>query len=88
MLNMQSRRAGAGMHRRILEVYRQYEIVGVMPQVVNEFVRSHDLAKVDFEKRSIIDLYRAVILKYGGRSGDKILGVFNAIRGALGGHGW
>ncbi len=82
------RPVGAGMHRRILEVFRQYEIVGGMPQAVNEFVRSHDLAKVDFEKRTIIDLYRADILKYGGRSKHKILGVFNAIPGALASHGW
>lgn len=82
------RPVGAGMHRRILDVFRQYEIVGGMPQAVNEFVRSHDLAKVDFEKRTIIDLYRADILKYGGRSKHKILGAFNAIPGALSRHEW
>lgn len=82
------RPVGAGMHRRILDVFRQYEIVGGMPQAVNEFVRSHDLVKVDFEKRTIIDLYRADILKYGGRSKYKILGVFNAIPGALSRHEW
>ena len=82
------RPVGAGMHRRILDVFRQYEIVGGMPQAVNEFVRSHDLAKVDFEKRIIIDLYRADILKYGGRSKHKILGAFNAIPGALSRHEW
>lgn len=82
------RPVGAGMHRRILDVFRQYEIVGGMPQAVNEFVRSHDLAKVDFEKRMIIDLYRADILKYGGRSKHKILGAFNAIPGALSRHEW
>ena len=82
------RPVGAGMHRRIFEVFRQYEIVGGMPQAVNEFIRSHDLAKVDFEKRTIIDLYRADILKYGGRSKHKILGVFNAIPGALASREW
>ena len=55
---------------------------------MNEFVRSHDLAKVDFEKRTIIDLYRADILKYGGRSKHKILCVFNAIPGVLASHEW
>ena len=82
------RPVGAEMHRRILDVFRQYEIVGGMPQAVKEFVRSHDLAKVDFEKRTIIDLYRADILKYGGRSKHKILGCFNAIPGALSRHEW
>ena len=79
---------GAETHRRILSVFRQYEIVGGMPQAVNEFVRSHDLEKVDFEKRTIIELYRGDILKYGGRSKHKILGVFNAIPGSLTRHEW
>ncbi len=77
---------GPLMHRRITDVFRQYQIVGGMPQVVSEFVRSHDLAKVDFEKRNIIELYRADILKHGGRSKHKILATFNAIPGALAHH--
>lgn len=77
---------GAGMHRRIMDVFRQYQIVGGMPQAVNEFVRSHDLARVDFEKRNIIDLYRADILKHGGRSKHRILATFNAIPGTLSRH--
>lgn len=77
---------GAGIHRRIMDVFRQYQVVGGMPQVVNEFVKSRDLAKVDFEKRNIIELYRADILKHGGRSKHKILATFNAIPGALARH--
>ena len=38
---------GQAVHRRIMEAYRQYLVVGGMPQVVSEFVRSHDLAEVE-----------------------------------------
>ena len=79
---------GAALHRRIMDVFRQYLVVGGMPQAVTEFVDSHDLKKVDFEKRNIIDLYRGDILKHGGVSKHRILGVFNAIPGALSRHEW
>jgi len=82
------RPVGAGTHRRIMDVFRQYELVGGMPQAVSEFVRTHDLSRVDFEKRAIIDLYRADILKYGGRSKHRILGAFDAIPGSLSRHEW
>ena len=79
---------GNDMHRRIMDIFRQYLIVGGMPQAVREFVESHDLRKVDFEKRNIISLYRADILKHGGVSKHRILGVFNAIPGSLSRHEW
>ena len=79
---------GQALHRRIMDIFRQYLVVGGMPQVVQEFVKTHELRKVDFEKRSIIDLYRGDILKHGGVSKHRILGVFNAIPGALARHEW
>ena len=79
---------GAALHRRIMDVFRQYLVVGGMPQAVREFVASHDLKKVDFEKRNIIDLYRADILKHGGVSKHRILAAFNAIPSVLSRHEW
>ena len=75
-----------GLHRMIMDVFRQYLVVGGMPQVVNKFVETHDLARVDAEKRDILDLYRADIMKFGGTSKHKILAVFNAIPGELQNH--
>ena len=45
---------GADMHRQIMDVFRQYLVVGGMPQVVETFVMTHDLQKVEFEKRNIL----------------------------------
>ena len=81
-------RVGDGMHRRIMDVLRQYLVVGGMPQAVALFAETHDLRRVDAEKRDILSLYRADILKHGGVSKHKILSVFNAIPGALSRHGW
>lgn len=78
----------AGMHRRIMDVFRQYLVVGGMPQAVERFVLTHDLKAVDAEKRDIINLYRGDIFKFGGASKSKILAVFNAIPSALARHEW
>ena len=75
-----------GMHRMIIDIFRQYMIVGGMPQVVKKFVATHDLSAVDAEKRDILDLYRADIMKFGGASKYKILAIFNAIPGELQNH--
>ena len=77
-----------GMHRRIMDVLRQYLVVGGMPQVVERFVLSHDLRIVDAEKRDILNLYRSDIFKFGGASKHKILAIFNAIPSALSRHEW
>lgn len=77
---------GAALHRRIMDVFRQYLVVGGMPQAVEKFVETHDLSAVDACKRDIIDLYRADILKHGGASKHKILAIFNSIPGMLSRH--
>ena len=77
---------GDGMHRRILDVFRQYLVVGGMPQVVSAFVESRNLKIVDVEKRDILELYRSDIFKFGGAAKHRILSVFNGIPGALSRH--
>lgn len=77
---------GDGIHRRIMDVLRQYLVVGGMPQVVEAFVQTHDFKRVDAVKRDILSLYRADILKFGGHSKHRILSVFNAIPGMLSKH--
>ncbi len=45
------------IHRKIMENYREYMVVGGMPQVVAEYISSKDLAEMDRTKRDIIKLY-------------------------------
>ena len=77
---------GRGMHDTLMDLFRQYLVVGGMPQAVAEFVRSHDLGEVDAVKRDILALYRADIHKYGGALRHKILALFNAIPSELSRH--
>ncbi len=77
---------GADVHRQIMDVFRQYMIVGGMPQAVAKFAATHDLEAVDAIKRDILALYRADIQKYGGVLRHKALSVFNAIPSQLSRH--
>ncbi len=77
---------GQAVHRRMMEAYRQYLVVGGMPQVVSEFVRSHDLAEVDQQKRAILELYRADIWKHAGALAPKVERIFDEIPDQLSRH--
>ncbi|MBQ2628161.1 MAG: ATP-binding protein [Kiritimatiellae bacterium] len=77
---------GADVHRQIMDVFRQYMIVGGMPQAVAKFAATRDLEAVDSVKRDILALYRADIHKYGGVLRHKAASVFNAIPSQLSRH--
>ena len=77
---------GADMHRQIMDVFRQYLVVGGMPQVVETFATTHDLNKVEFEKRNILSLYRADIHKFAGALREKVASIFSEIPAQLSRH--
>ncbi len=77
---------GADTHRQIMDVFRQYLVVGGMPQVVETFVTTHDLHKVEFEKRNILNLYRADIHKFAGALREKVASIFSEIPAQLSKH--
>ena len=77
---------GAETHRAVMDLFRQYLVVGGMPQAVAEFASSRDLDAVDAVKRDVLALYRADIHKYGGHLRHKVLSVFNGIPAQLSRH--
>ena len=48
-----------------MDYFRQYLIVGGMPQAVETYVKTKDFNEVDKKKRDILTLYRADINRYG-----------------------
>lgn len=74
------------LHRRAMELVRQYMVVGGMPQVVDVFVKERDLAAVDREKRDILELYRNDIAKHAGRLARKVRSIFDGIPSQLARH--
>ena len=77
---------GTDTHRQIMDVFRQYLVVGGMPQVVETFIKTRDLNKVEFEKRNILSLYRADIQKFAGAFREKVASIFGEIPAQLSKH--
>lgn len=73
----------AFLHRQIMERYRQYLIVGGMPEVVATYLNNEDFSKTVTNQKDILTGYRNDISKHAGN--DKILvkSVFDAIPGQL-----
>lgn len=70
-------------HREAMRYFRQYMIVGGMPQAVEEYVNTRDFDKVDAIKRQILRLYRNDIKKYAGSATGRVSAIFEAIPGQL-----
>jgi len=77
---------GAAMHRKCMDYFRQYLVVGGMPQAVAAFVKTRDLGRVDRAKRRILQLYREDIEKHAGRYALKAKLVFDGIPSQLSRH--
>ncbi|MBP5261393.1 MAG: ATP-binding protein [Clostridiales bacterium] len=56
--HIESLKPMGGMHRSIMKTFREYMLVGGMPQAVTAFVESKDYGQVDFAKQQIINLYK------------------------------
>jgi hypothetical protein len=80
----EKRRAlGEASHRQLMDWFRQYMVVGGMPQAVEAFADGRNLEEADRRKRDILALYRADIRKYAGRLVDKIERTFDEIPSLL-----
>lgn len=71
------------MHRKAMDLFRQYLIVGGMPQAVARFVETNNFVGVDKVKRDIINLYKADIQKYATGYETKVKSIFEQIPAAL-----
>ena len=74
---------GQMMHRMAMDYFRQYLIVGGMPQAVAKFVETRDFNKVDRVKRQILTLYRNDIQKYASTYVFKVTQIFDTIPSQL-----
>ena len=74
---------GQAMHRKAMDFFRQYSIVGGMPQAVLEYLKTRDFNKVDQIKRDILTLYRADISKHAPGYEMKVVSIFDEIPAQL-----
>lgn len=71
------------LHRKAMDYFKEYLIVGGMPQAVEEYSNTRDFERVDRIKRNILNLYREDIRKYGEELGLKIEHIFDEIPNQL-----
>lgn len=74
---------GQALHRRVMNDFRTYMLVGGMPQAVCEFVRSGDLEQVDRIKRRIVNLYREDVAKFAKGYEARVFAIFDQIPSQL-----
>ena len=77
------REMGQTMHRMAMDHFRQYLIIGGMPQAVAKYIETKDFDKVDHVKRQILHLYRNDIQKYASTYAAKVTRIFDTIPSQL-----
>ncbi|MBQ6449279.1 ATP-binding protein [bacterium] len=73
----------AALHRRALDRWREYLIVGGMPESIATYIQTRDFVAVDAIKRDIIGLYRDDIRKFAAGLNLKAERFFDDIPGQL-----
>lgn len=71
------------VHNTMNQLFQAYTIVGGMPAVVQEYISSHDIAKVVEIQKDILALYRQDIAKYSDKDKEKISAIFDNIPSQL-----
>ena len=74
---------GAALHRKIMNDFRQYILVGGMPQSVIAYIDGKNFEASDMAKRRILNLYREDVVKFAEGYEDKVFAVFDGIPGQL-----
>lgn len=72
------------MHRTMMQLFYVYAVVGGMPEVVQRYTETHDIAQVVSLQEDLLALYRLDIAKYAATSEKtKVRDIFDAIPAQL-----
>lgn len=71
------------MHRKAMDYFKEYLIIGGMPQAVKLYSETRDFEKVDEVKRDILKLYREDIRKFADEVNLKVEQIFDEIPNQL-----
>ncbi len=74
------------LHRKTMQLFKEYMIIGGMPQVVKAYVKTKDFNIADREKTTILTLYRGDIAKHAGPFTLKVESIFDSIPSQLSKH--
>ena len=74
---------GQALHRKVMNDFRQYVLVGGMPQSVLAYIDGKNFAASDEVKRRILRLYREDVSKFAAGYEKKVYAVFDGIPAQL-----
>ena len=74
------------IHRKAMRLFREYMLVGGMPQAVAKYVETKSFEDADRAKRGILNLYRNDIVRYAQGNESKIVSIFEEIPAQLSKH--
>lgn len=74
---------GQTLHRKIMNDFRQYMLVGGMPQSILAYIDGKNFEASDEAKRRILRLYRDDVSKFAAGYEEKVYAVFDGIPGQL-----
>ena len=74
------------IHRKAMQLFKEYMVLGGMPQVVKSYLETNDFNEADREKVVILALYRNDIAKHTGTFNLKVESIFDAIPSELSKH--
>ena len=77
---------GQAFHRKAMDAFRLYMIVGGMPQAVKKYVDTQDFDAVDAAKRDVLTIYRNDIFHYAEDIAEKVVSIFDQIPSQLSKH--
>lgn len=70
---------GDAVHRKIMQAFRTYMVVGGMPQAVKALVDGSTYQQIDFVKRNILSLYEDDLKKYDQENREKASVIFKTM---------
>ena len=74
---------GQALHRKVMNLFRTYMLVGGMPQSVLSDKAQNNFEASDRIKRRILRLYRDDVTKFAGSLESKVLAIFDGIPSQL-----
>lgn len=77
---------GNAVHRKIMQIFREYIAVGGMPQAVSAYVNGESYVSIDRVKQGILSLYEDDLRKYDDEEREKASLVFKTIPKQLSDH--
>ena len=77
---------GQAFHRKAMDAFRLYMIVGGMPQAVKKYVDTQDFDAVDAAKRDVLTIYRNDIFHYAEDIAEQVVSIFDQIPPQLSKH--